>query len=145
MERTVIFKIKEMQKLQQILCKRKLVTKKMQQYCRVVKLYHRFFLKGSLSVYSSVLELNGCLFSFYCSASKSQAPTVEMYTSVFWFPLPNRRLHTRTISSFIPPLLLCGRSVPAACPDLAGRRLSKVSFLPSCSAPCARWTRCCPT
>lgn len=65
----------------------------------------------------------------------------------------NMSLHTHILSPSIPStpphfiqsLPLCDRSVSSACPDLAGQRRRTVSFLPSCSAPYAEWTRCCLT
>lgn len=87
---------------------------------------------------------------FHSFSEATSCPFVEMYITSLDVSLQNRLLHTHILSScapstppsFILSLLLWGRSAPAACPDLAGRRLSKASFLPSCSVPCVRWTRC---
>lgn len=111
------------------------------------------FFSGICLSINAVLELNGCFtlfFSSHCSTSKRHAPLLKCTPSVLMFSPQNKLLHTHirsscapsTPPSFILSLLLYGRSAPAACPDLAGRRLSKASFLPSCSMPCVRWTRC---
>lgn len=93
------------------------------------------------------------LFSSHCSTSKSHAALLKRTPPLVLFSVQNRLLHTHILSScapssppsFILSLLLSGRSVPAECPDLAGRLLNKASFLPSCSVPCVMWTRCCLT
>lgn len=62
-------------------------------------------------------------------------------------------LHIHTISFSTPfpsPTLNLSlhpfdRNVPATCPDLVDRLRHTANSPPSCSGPCAEWTRCCPT
>lgn len=62
-------------------------------------------------------------------------------------PPPCSHLHLPPFLSFIPfqappPV---GRSVRVTCPGHGGLPQRTESSLPSCSGPCAEWTRCCPT